>query len=44
MILEVLVNLGGLANISNAEFPNAPGNEVGRFKVDVIYYTLVAIA
>jgi hypothetical protein len=30
-LLEVAVNLGGLSNISNAEFPNAPGNEIGLF-------------
>ena len=43
LIIEVVVNLGGLANISNAEFPNAPGNELGNFKVDVMYYTVVGI-
>ena len=42
LLLEVCVNLGGLSNMQNAEFPNAPGNEIGKFSVDVMYYTIVA--
>ena len=43
LLLEVCVNLGGLSNMNNTEFPNAPGNDIGKFSVDVMYYTIVGV-
>ena len=31
LILEVAVNLSGLSNLHNAQYPNAPGNDIGKF-------------
>jgi len=42
LMFEIIVNLGGLSNLHNAEYPNAPGNEIGLFSVDVTYFTVVA--
>ena len=41
LLLEISVNLGGLSNMHNAQFPNAPGNDIGKFSVDVMYFTIV---
>ena len=43
VVLEIGVNLAGLANLRNANYPNAPGNDIGLFNVDIIYYTVVAV-
>lgn len=40
-LLEVLVNMGGLANIANPDYPNAPGNDIGIFTEDIVWYKVV---
>jgi hypothetical protein len=41
--LEVASNLGGLALTADTEFPDAPGNSTGLFKVDVTFFSVAAI-
>jgi hypothetical protein len=41
VFLEALVNMGGLANLANSAYPNAPGNDIGRFEVEILYYKIV---
>ena len=40
LALEGLVNLSGMANFNNPNYPNATGNDVGLFKVEIMYYKL----
>jgi hypothetical protein len=43
LTLETGGNLAGLALTADAEFPNAPGNDTGLFRVDTTPYSIVAI-
>jgi hypothetical protein len=41
--LEVGCNLAGLALTADTEFPDAPGNSTGLFRVDVTFFSVTAI-
>ena len=40
LALEALVNLSGMSNFNNPNYPNATGNDVGLFRVEIMYYKL----
>ena len=41
--LEIASNLGALALTADTDFPNAPGNSTGLFRVDITFFSVAAI-